>query len=82
MASSKKFNNPNSNQDKNPNNKVEAEENFKKIAEAYEILSDPNKRAIYDQYGKQGLFRKLFINKSFYSWIRWLIIWRIFQRLQ
>ena len=36
--------------DKNPGDTV-AEENFKKAAEAYEILSDENKRARYDQYG-------------------------------
>ncbi|WP_088323019.1 molecular chaperone DnaJ [Polaribacter tangerinus] len=36
--------------DKNPDDKV-AEENFKKAAEAYEILSDENKKARYDQYG-------------------------------
>ncbi len=36
--------------DKNPNNK-EAEEKFKKAAEAYEVLSDENKKARYDQYG-------------------------------
>lgn len=36
--------------DKNPDN-PKAEEMFKKAAEAYEILSDPNKKAKYDQYG-------------------------------
>ncbi len=36
--------------DKNPGDK-EAEEKFKKAAEAYEVLSDPDKKARYDQYG-------------------------------
>ena len=36
--------------DKNPGDK-EAEANFKKAAEAYEVLSDPNKKSQYDQYG-------------------------------
>ena len=36
--------------DKNPDDKA-AEEKFKKAAEAYEILSDDNKKARYDQYG-------------------------------
>ena len=40
--------------DKNPDDK-EAEEKFKEAAEAYEVLSDPNKRARYDQYGHQGV---------------------------
>ena len=39
--------------DKNPGDKT-AEENFKKAAEAYEILSDENKKARYDQYGHQA----------------------------
>uniref|UniRef100_A0A0D6R8S1 J domain-containing protein n=1 Tax=Araucaria cunninghamii TaxID=56994 RepID=A0A0D6R8S1_ARACU len=41
--------------DKNPNNKKEAEAKFKQISEAYDVLSDPQKRAIYDQYGEDGL---------------------------
>ncbi|KAK6932606.1 Chaperone DnaJ, C-terminal [Dillenia turbinata] len=41
--------------DKNPNNKKEAEAKFKQISEAYDVLSDPQKRAVYDQYGEDGL---------------------------
>ncbi|HNX44362.1 MAG TPA: molecular chaperone DnaJ [Bacteroidales bacterium] len=40
--------------DKNPNNK-EAEDKFKEAAEAYEVLSDADKRKRYDQYGHEGL---------------------------
>jgi DnaJ family protein B protein 4 len=41
--------------DKNPNNKKDAEAKFKQISEAYDVLSDPQKRAVYDQYGEDGL---------------------------
>ena len=41
--------------DRNLKNKDEAERRFKEIAEAFEVLTDKNKRAIYDQYGEEGL---------------------------
>lgn len=40
--------------DKNPGDKA-AEEKFKEAAEAYEVLSDPNKKSRYDQYGHAGV---------------------------
>ncbi|MGC8496699.1 MAG: molecular chaperone DnaJ [Thermoplasmata archaeon] len=41
--------------DLNPNNKKEAEEKFKEISEAYEVLMDDDKRQKYDQYGEEGI---------------------------
>jgi molecular chaperone DnaJ len=40
--------------DMNPDQKEAAAEKFKEVAEAYEVLSDPEKRARYDQFGHAG----------------------------
>mmetsp|Transcript_7095 Transcript_7095/g.20199 ORF Transcript_7095/g.20199 Transcript_7095/m.20199 type:complete len:238 (-) Transcript_7095:66-779(-) len=41
--------------DKNPQNKAEAEQMFKKVSEAYQVLSDPQQRSLYDRGGKQAV---------------------------
>ncbi|KAM7483263.1 hypothetical protein LguiB_007846 [Lonicera macranthoides] len=41
--------------DKNPSTKTEAEAKFKQISEAYDVLTDPPKRQIYDLYGEEAL---------------------------
>ena len=61
--------------DKNPNNK-EAETKFKKCAEAYEVLSDPEKRQRYDQFGHDGL-RGMGMHD--YSHMKWQDISSIFE---
>ncbi|MEI8191740.1 MAG: DnaJ domain-containing protein, partial [candidate division NC10 bacterium] len=41
--------------DRNPDNRKESEERFKEIAEAYEVVGDPQKRSRFDQFGVDGL---------------------------
>ncbi|CAH1800025.1 unnamed protein product [Owenia fusiformis] len=40
--------------EKNPSDQI-AHEKFRQVAEAYDVLSDPRKRATYDQFGEEGL---------------------------
>jgi molecular chaperone DnaJ len=62
--------------DKNPDNKKEAEAKFKECAEAYEVLSDPEKKQRYDQFGHDGLRG---VGVRDYSHMRWQDIGSIFE---
>jgi molecular chaperone DnaJ len=53
--------------DRNPEDQKQAEEKFKEICEAYEVLSDPQKRQTYDQFGHEGL-RGAFKGAGGFDW--------------
>jgi curved DNA-binding protein len=55
--------------DRNPDNKA-AEDRFKRINRAYEVLSDPKKRAVYDEFGELGL-REGFDPERARQYTRW-----------
>jgi len=47
------------------NDAPDAEEKFKEIGKAYEVLSDDDKRAVYDRYGEQGLNQQGYSSSQF-----------------
>src|ERR1700729_1171682 len=53
--------------DRNPENKEEAEINFRMASEAYTVLSDPQKRPVYDRFGHAGLGGRGFEGGGFNS---------------
>ncbi len=51
--------------DRNPEHKKEAEDRFREATEAYSVLSDAQKRSVYDRYGHEGLADRPVMGQDF-----------------
>ena len=59
--------------DANPDNKKEAEAKFKEVNEAYEVLSNPQKRKMYDQFGTADPQASRIWRRRTFWWTKWIL---------